>query len=227
MNWMIEYSLPLFIIVISIEKRSLNYPGAISALLLAYIILLTQNLNWFLVLFLFFLIGSIATKYREKKKRKMKIAQKVRSSKNVVSNGGMPMLMALLGGPIGLYGFVGSLATATADTVSSEVGVLSKEKPRMITSFKKVKAGKNGAITIFGTVVGSTAALLIGTASYLLIKNDLRIIAIAVIAGTLGNLIDSLIGAVFENKKKCGNSTTNFIATTSGAIIGMALGAFL
>jgi len=225
MNWMIEYSLPLFIIVISIEKKSLNFPGAISALLLAYIILLTQNINWFIVLFLFFLVGTAGTKFKEKKKRKMKIVQKIRSSKNVISNGGIAMLMAILGGPAGLYGFIGALATATADTTSSEIGVLSKEKPRMITTFKKTVRGRNGAVTLFGTIVGAIAALVIGIAGYLLIENSVRVILVALIAGVLGNLIDSIVGAVLENKKKCGNSTTNFIATASGAVIGMLLGA--
>ncbi len=226
MNELAIYSLPLFIVVLGIEKKSLNFPGALSALFLAYIILLTQGIKWFLIMFLFFIIGNLVTRYGWDKKRKLKVLQKIRGSRNVVSNGGIAMLMALLGGPAGTYGFIGAIATATADTTSSELGVLSKETPRMITNFKKVNPGVNGGVTLTGTILGVIASLMIGVSS-LIILPSVKAIIIAIVAGLAGNLTDSLVGALLENKKIIGNSSTNLAATTVGAIIGMLVGALL
>ncbi|MFH0987186.1 MAG: DUF92 domain-containing protein [Candidatus Micrarchaeota archaeon] len=226
MDWMIEYAIPLFIVVIGLESKSLNMIGAISALLMSYVILLTQNIYWFLVLLSLLIIGVAVTNYGWKYKEKHKLMQKVRGAKNVMCNAGMGMIMAVLGGPAAPFGFVGAIATAAADTTSSELGVLSKSVPRMITNFRKSTPGVNGAISFFGTAAGMVSAAVVGCVSLLIIP-DLKIISIAVIAGTIGNLADSYIGAVFENRRYWGNSTTNLIATSVGAIAGLAMYALL
>ena len=222
----IQYALPLFIVLISLESSSLNMVGAVSALLMAYLILLTQNVWWFIILLSFFLIGMLVTKYGESKKEKKKLVQQLRGSKNVMANGGIAVLIAILGGPFAIYGFVGAIAAATADTTASEIGVLSKSKPVMITTFKKTKTGINGAVSIKGTLGAIISAALIGLIA-LTATNDLMIIPIAIIAGVMGQFVDSYLGAVFENRGYWGNSVTNMFATTSGAIFGLILGFLL
>jgi len=218
----IQYSLPLFIVLISLESSSLNMEGAISALLMAYLILLTQNVWWFFYLLSFFIIAMLGTKYGEKKKEKKKLIQQIRGSKNVMANGGIALLMALLGGTYAVYGFVGALAAATADTTASEIGVLSKTKPVMITTLKPAKAGVNGAVSLKGTVAATIAAFTMGLIA-LTICNDLNIIWIATVSGVIGQFADSVIGAIFENKGYWGNSITNMFATTVGAITALLL----
>ena len=68
MVWMVQYALPLFIVLIGLESNSLNMIGAVSALLMAYIILLTQSVYWFLILLIFLFISMLATRYKEDKK---------------------------------------------------------------------------------------------------------------------------------------------------------------
>lgn len=222
----IQYALPLFIVLISLESSSLNMVGAVSALLMAYLILLTQNVWWFIILLSFFLIGMFVTKYGESKKSKKKLVQQLRGSKNVMANGGIAVLIAILGGPFAIYGFVGAIAAATADTTASEIGVLSKSKPIMITTFKKSKTGINGAVSKKGTMGAIISAAVIGVVA-LTATNDLMIIPIAIIAGVMGQFVDSYLGAVFENRGYWGNSVTNMFATTSGAIFGLILGFLL
>lgn len=57
---------------------------------------------------------------------------------------------------------VGALATVTADTWATEIGVLSQDLPRLLTTGRAVPAGTSGGITALGTVVAFTGALLIG-----------------------------------------------------------------
>lgn len=224
---LLPYAIPLFLVVISLESRALTFNGAVSALLMSYVILITQNIYWFAIILALFFIGTAATRYKEERKEKMKLLQKIRGSWNVMANGGMAMLMALLGGPQGLYGFVGAVSTATSDTVASEIGVLSKNPPRLVTTFRKVKTGSEGAVSSLGTIFAFIGALIIGFLS-LYITGSQKIILVSVIAGVGGQFADSYLGALVENKiPGFGNSMTNFIATAFGAVFGMVLGAFI
>lgn len=216
-----QYALPLFIALFGLESESLTIKGAFSAILLAYIILLRQSLSWFLILFTFYVLGTFVTKWKGKKKKRHSLIQKTRGPWNVIGNGGIAILMSLLGGVVGLVGFISVVATATSDTISSELGVLSKSKPRMITNFRKAEPGTNGAITLYGTLLGSLGALVIGLVS--LIEIDLTIVIVSTLAGTIGCFADSYFGALLENRHIIGNSTTNFLATTAGAISGILI----
>ncbi len=216
-----QYALPLFIALIALEDKSLSMTGAISAVLMAYIILITQSIYWFLIILVFYAIATAATKWKDEKKRKKQLIQKTRGPWNIVGNGAIALIMAILGGPIGLIGYVGAFATASADTVSSEIGVLSKSRPRMITNFKKIDKGDNGGVTLLGTSMGIIAAFLIGLFS--LIIAPWYILPIAVFSGFIGCLADSFIGALWEDGKIVGNSLTNFLATSVGCVSAMII----
>lgn len=232
MLYLVPYALPLFLVILGLESRALTMVGAISALLMAYVILLTQDVYWLLIVLALFFIGTAATRYKEGMKEKQKLLQKVRGSRNIMANGGIAMLMALLGGVPGFFGFVGAIATATSDTVSSEIGVLSKRPPRMITNFKMVQPGTDGGVSAWGSLWAFIGAFAIGLIALLAIYVpqgvlDFKIVIVAVVAGVSGQFIDSFIGAVIEQRDWVGNSGTNLLATTSGAIIAMFMGVLL
>lgn len=62
-------------------------------------------------------------------------------------------------------------AAVAADTFSSELGILSKSKPRLLTSwsFRHVPPGTNGGVTLEGTLAGFAGAFVIALTSVLLI----------------------------------------------------------
>ena len=66
---------------------------------------------------------------------------------------------------------------------------------------------------------------IIGIAAFLLgiISDPLVSLKIAVIAGTIGCFIDSLLGALLENKEILNNEHVNLLATLCGAIIGVII----
>lgn len=120
-------------------------------------------------------------------------------------------------------GFIGAVATATADTLASEVGVL--QKPRLLTTFKTVEPGTNGAVSILGTSVGTIGAGIIGFSSFILglVPNPILAVEIAVISGTFGCFMDSVLGAILERKGLINNEHVNLLGTLSGAIVGIIL----
>ena len=62
-------------------------------------------------------------------------------------------------------------AAVAADTFSSELGILSKSNPRLITSlnFRRVPPGTNGGVSLVGTLAGFLGAFTIALTSVVLL----------------------------------------------------------
>lgn len=258
--------------------------GLISAFVVGFTTWYTGGVAAFSILLFFFMSSGIATKYKYKAKAKVNLAQEgkgKRSWKNVFGSGLVPMLFS-----IGIYiarptgglttdpfwsfamfgGFLGAVATTSADTLASEVGVFSKSKPRLITNLRrKVPRGTIGAVSLLGESMAIFAGVFIGAMTvafaifapgWVPIYDTNQLIAIfplAVLTAFIGCNLDSLIGAVVQNRfvcEICGavtdkefhcdyetkyvggfknftNMHVNFGSSTMGAGLGVVLGAGL
>jgi len=126
-----------------------------------------------------------------------------------------------------IYASACTICAAFADTFSSEIGRLSKVKPRLITNFKEVIPGTNGGITILGLL----GALLVSGFTFILFYFafgvGLDTALVVSLAGMLGTLVDSVIGALLENRGYIDNAQTNFLTTLAIgclAVLGFGLG---
>lgn len=224
-NW--AYVLILFILgFITYKRKALDLIGSAVMVIMGIVIIFSAGTNWLLLIVLFLFMSLFATKYSKKYKMSLGEFEGRRTSKNVISNGVVACFMAAFGGyylPF-VGGFIGAIATATSDTLASEIGVLDQH-PRLITTFQKVDPGTNGAVSILGTVTGIVGAAIIGIAAFLLgiMTNPLLAISVSVISGTVGCFMDSILGALFENRKLLTNEHVNLIATIVGAIVGILL----
>jgi len=135
-----------------------------------------------------------------------------RNHRQVLANGGVAALAALAGSWIA---FAGALAAATADTWASEIGRHSRTPPRLITNGTPVPTGTDGGMTLLGTAAGIAGAGLIAALSYVLGQRDAPAIAVA---GVVGMLVDSLLGATVQGKVRwMDNDAVNLAATLTGA----------
>ncbi len=213
-----EYVVLLVIIgLITYTRKALDLLGSIFMIIMGVIIIFAAGVNWLFLIFLFLILGVAFTRYKHDYKKEIGVYEGTRTIKNVVSNGIVAFVMAAFGN---YAGFIGSIATATADTMASEVGVV--KTPRLITNFKKVPPGTDGGISLVGTAAGIMGAALIGLAAYILgIYPDLtKTLLIAVVAGTFGCFVDSILGAVLEIKGHLTNEHVNLLATLAGALLG-------
>ncbi|WP_456416913.1 TIGR00297 family protein [Methanocaldococcus sp.] len=214
----------IIILALLIKKsKCLDDKGIICSSLMGFILLYFCGFEYLILLLSFFILGVIVSKIGKEKKKNKNIYESSRSLKNVLANGLIPLIFAILtvlGFKWALFGYVSSIAAATSDTFSSELGVLSNENPRLITTFEVVEKGTDGAITIFGLVAGLLGAFIIGVIGYLCFKNS-NIIICSVIGGISGNLADSIVGALFERRGILNNEHVNLIATIVGGIIGV------
>ncbi len=114
----------------SYRTRTADVSGLFSGALIGLILIVFADIRWFLVMLAFFILGSVSTRYRYDDKEEMGVEQThggARGYLNVFSNGSVSAAAAVLWGvtlhPLCAALFVGSVATAAADTMASEIGV--------------------------------------------------------------------------------------------------------
>jgi uncharacterized protein (TIGR00297 family) len=217
----LEYVVLIVVIgLITYLRKALDLFGSIFMIIMGIIIIFSAGANWLMLIFIFLILGLIFTKYKHQYKKDIGVYEGTRSLKNVISNGIVPFVMAAFGN---YGGFIGSIATATADTLASEVGVV--EQPRLITTLKKVPPGTDGGISILGTAAGIMGAGIIGVSAYILgiFPDPYVTMKISIIAGTVGCFVDSILGAVLERRKYISNEYVNLIATITGAALGILM----
>ncbi|MHC1636016.1 MAG: DUF92 domain-containing protein [Candidatus Methanospirareceae archaeon] len=192
----------------------------------------------------FFTLGNLATRYKYERKEALGVAEAKKGKRgieNVLGNGLSPLLFAFLystsNNPIYLLGFSGSVATACADTFSTEIGQ-ADGMPRLITNLKKVPVGTNGGVTLQGLAAAILGSSLISISSLLFSFSSLwnwnsqppsmtTFFLLSSVGGFFGCIVDSFLGATLENHKIFGidKHGVNAIATLSGGVF--AIEAFL
>ena len=135
------------------------------------------GLGWpgYLVLLLYFALGALATRIGWSRKRALGIAEArggAREPRQVLANGGPPVVFGALATVLpggwaapAAAAFVGSLATAAADTVSSEVGKSFGGPVRRLPDLSRATAGTPGGVSLGGSLAGLLAAFFVGAAA--------------------------------------------------------------
>ena len=210
--------------------RVADVSGLFSGAIVGIVIIVFADVRWFLVMLAFLVIGSASTRYRYEVKAAAGIAEShggVRGYINVFANGLVGVAAAVLyglsgGSPLAVALYLGSIATAAADTMGGEIGMTSRD-PLLITTLERVPKGTNGGVTFLGEGAALLASALIALAAAALGIGDLRLLIAVTIAGFLGSNIDSVVGALFENRGFIGNAGTNLAATLGGGLIALIL----
>jgi uncharacterized protein (TIGR00297 family) len=204
------------------KAHILDEGGAISAFLIGFVTFVapSDGWKWFVVLLVFLMVSSYMTHYKYQAKRKKGFAQGkggARGWPNVSANGVVAGLLALSipffpqpSQELILAAFLGAVATANADTLATEIGLLNPSDPRLITNLRKiVPAGTSGGISIFGEIATLSGALVIGVAAGVLRMTGNPgwplsvIIGTTMIAGLVGCSVDSFIGATVQGIYRC------------------------
>ena len=219
---------------VSYSLGAASVPGMLTGVLLALLTIVLGGFGWFAVLITFFGVGALSTKFRYEQKRSQGVAEAnegARGTGNVLGNAAVA-LVALVGFaatphlPVGetafVYAFAGSLATALADTLSSEIGGLF-DGPRLVTTLEPVAPGTDGAVTWQGELAGAAGASLVALVAVALLPvAGPPAGAVVAVGGVVGMTADSLLGATLEGDR-LGNQSVNFAATFVGAVVSAAL----
>ena len=206
----------------------LSRTGAFSGGLVASLVYAGGGQTGLALLAGFFLLGTGASLWKKNAKLQAGLAEdaahKGRSGSQVWANGGVASLAAVASllwpgyREFFLLLMAGSLASAAADTLSSELGVVYGRKFYNIISFKPDQRGENGVVSLEGTLLGLLGAALLALIYGVGVGHQLHFIFILA-AGAIGNLVDSVLGAALERKNLMGNDLVNLLNTTAGAVV--------
>ena len=236
------------------RRRSLTPLALITAGCSATIHALHPSALPFTLLGTFFLLGTAATKIKHDVKATLTLTsgggsggEGPRTSVQVLANSGCASLLCLLhvykyglDNPMPCFGFdtreswlscltligiVANYGSVTADTLSSELGILSKQQPFLITNpTQRVPKGTNGGVTFGGIMYGFLGSAAIAGISMVFLpfcsanrtpsslepffvskattpwtlNEQLLLFASLAFWGGLGSLLDSLLGAVLQ-----------------------------
>ncbi len=199
-----------FLIAAVIGKRALTAWGLVGAMVLDLVVSLAFG-NFGFVTLLSFFVGSLAVdKVKKRRKKEDTITKKegTRDLVQVVANGLVPLIMALLYiatlEPAFLVGYVAALAEAFADTVASGLGVYSKNTFDLF-KMKKCECGISGGMSVIGTLSSFVASIVIALIPFAfgLYGTNMWPVAIAALAAFGGVIFDSFLGSVFQIKYTC------------------------
>ncbi|KAL8741976.1 MAG: hypothetical protein Q9190_005483 [Brigantiaea leucoxantha] len=235
------------------SRKSLTPAGIFTAILTAVVHAVHPWGVFFALLGVFFLSGTAVTKVKHDVKARLTVSSSgasggegARTHIQVLANSLVASILILLhmrqlyrtdsnnsfeekcwpyGQDLLVVGIVSNYAAVAADTFSSELGILSKGNPRLLTSwnFRKVPPGTNGGITLLGTLAGFLGASIValtstlllpfcssssgsGISSWLSFQDDtgwtlqrkLLWFASITIWGGAGSLLDSALGGWFQ-----------------------------
>ena len=175
-------------------------------------------------------LTSLATRFDRKRKERLGTAEEKRGrlSTQVCANLGFAALactppMQSRFDILVISAAAASLAEAAADTVSSEIGQVLGGRPFLLTTFRRVEPGTDGAISVAGTLAGALAAAIVGAVSAFALNGNSTTGCLVAIAGVFGLFFDSLLGATVERKGWLNNDAVNFLSTASAAAFAMII----
>jgi uncharacterized protein (TIGR00297 family) len=213
--------------VLAWRAGSIDLPGALSAVVIGTLITAGTGLAGFALIGGFFVIGSAVTRLGYATKAARGIAQErggARGWRNAWANGGIPALLALLAGMTGepnrhlfVLAYAASVATAAADTCSSEIGKAFGRRTFLITTLEPVPPGTEGAISAEGTLGGLAGGAAIAAIGAMVGLLGAVQASVAAVAGLLGCLAESVIGSVAERRGWLDNNQLNALNTGIGA----------
>jgi uncharacterized protein (TIGR00297 family) len=213
--------------------RSIDVAGALSAVVIGTVITAGTGLRGLAVMIAFFVVGSAVTRLGYRIKAQRGIAQEkggARGWRNAWANGGVPAALALLAGlsapddrALFTLAYAAAVATAAADTCSSEVGKAYGRRTFLITTLRPVPPGTEGAISAEGTAAGLAGAALIALTGLATGLFGPRGAALVAVAGLLGSLAESLLGTVAERRGWLDNDLLNAVNTAIGAALASSM----
>jgi len=226
--------------VIAYIRKILDRDGCVLAFIMGMVIGLFGNVVWLVLLLIFLFSSFAATRYKYELKKKRKVAEAKggkRGLQNVLANGYVPMIIALLSyehfpAPIphiektvATVMFITAIASAASDTLASEIGVFAR-RTYMITDFRRVKRGINGGVSGLGTGAALFAAcystvigwLLIGFWSNILPTNPWYFL-LPLLLGFIGCNIDSYLGVIENHSEFLTGSRVNLLSIFAASFL--------
>ena len=235
-SWTIAFAVNTVLLGIAwfLPKKLLTPFGYLNALVLGVIVWGTLGWRGYLIVMLFFLLGSALTFVGIEQKEAEGIAEErsgIRGAGNVWGSALTATICAIATlfypsaiAQLFVLGYVASFCTKLADTTASEVGKAYGKTTYLITTLKPVPRGTEGAVSLEGTIAGVLASVVLAVIAWAIGLISPFGIVWCVVAAFIATTIESLIGATLESRFDwLTNDLVNLINTVIGAIAAIIL----
>lgn len=210
--------------------------GTFAALVVGLIVAFLGSVWWLIVLLVFAISSHFATKAYFDLKKNQNVQEGVAGERRV-SN---VLYAAVIGIILASLNFLNavthtfyfhyfelfsiSLAVVSSDTFASEIGIIDK-KVYMITSLKRATPGINGGVSITGEGAALLGSFIVAISYGIVNPAGFSLVNILTVGilGFIGCQIDSLLGAIFENRGMLSKGEVNFLSAFLAIVIALPL----
>ena len=221
----------LALAVLALGLKMVTRSGAVSGFLLGAAVYLGWGYKSFLLMFTFFVIGSIATRLGYARKAARGIAEKRRGARswreavaNTLAGAFFSLLVITTHHEYAfLIALIAAFAEATGDTVSSEIGQWIAGRAYLITTFQPVPVGENGGVSAGGSIAGGLASAIVVSLAFSMGLCGKGGAAVALAAAVAGNILDSMLGATIERRGLVTNGIVNFAGTGFAGALALCI----
>ncbi|KAJ8098227.1 integral membrane protein DUF92-domain-containing protein [Lipomyces tetrasporus] len=217
-------SLAVFALMARAAKRkSLTPRGLVAAVITGLVHAIHPWSIFTVLLFTFFITGTAFTRVKANVKRTLTASstgegggEGPRNEIQVLANSLPATILILIhfftkttkcwNSDVLTVGIIAQYAAVTADTWSSELGILSQQSPILITTLRKCPPGTNGGVSRTGltaalgggAIIGLMVAMFAPFCHTWSIMARLKLVVAITIAGFGGSVLDSLLGAFLQ-----------------------------
>jgi len=209
----VEFFVVVAFALAAVLLNTVDARGFLASATVGFAVIYGGGFSWFVIVAVFFSLGVVFTLYKYGYKRRLGGAQGKGGARNwphILANGGLASIAAIWNmaspGVIPATFFLGAVSTSAADTVATELGLLSHSQPMLITHpSRAVMPGTSGGVTSLGFVGAAFASVVIGIMALALgvLPDPYLILPVCVVGGVFGAVFDSLVGATVQRKGYC------------------------
>ncbi|WP_411503774.1 DUF92 domain-containing protein [Brevibacillus centrosporus] len=223
MEWLIGLACSAGIAGMAYARRSLSGSGFTAAVIVGTVMYALGSAIWFGCLIAFFVSSTLWSKWKRHAKEEAESGYEKggrRDAGQVLANGGLGMLLCaanwMYPHPLWWYAFLGVMAAVTSDTWATEIGGLSRTPPISIKTGRPVPPGTSGGVSGLGMGASLAGGFFIGAVAWLMLAvtpfapdtaasglGPFAWTGIAGLAGMMGALADSWIGATWQQMYRC------------------------
>lgn len=201
--------LALVVAAASLKARFLAPSGSVATFLLAVVVFGLGGWKWTVPILTFFVLSSLLSNIGKAKKRATSELHEKGSTRDyaqVFANGGVPgmLVLASVAAPAAVWYpvYLGAVAAVTADTWGTEIGMMTRGRTLLITTFRPVLKGVNGGVSLRGMLGAMAGASLIGLSALAWLRPAFTVVVVA-LAGLIGSVLDSVAGATVQARYRC------------------------
>lgn len=196
----------VFALGYGVLRKGLTVAGVAHSWFLGTSVYAAFGFGGHLLVCLYFLLGTLVTKVKMKEKQAEGIAEARGGQRGPASVWGSGLAAVICAWAAMLtqdhsfwqIGFVASIASKLSDTVSSEIGKAYGKTTYLITSFKLVPRGTEGAVSLEGSAAGIVVALGFAGAAMALGQVDAKGAVLVTAAAVVANTFESFLGAMVQ-----------------------------